>query len=51
MCRYHQLWGSSLIAFGLGVWVGLWLECGVLSIGFGLLMVLLGCLMLRSRKI
>lgn len=51
MCRFHQLWGSAMIAFGLGVWVGLWLEGGFLCIGFGLLMVLLGCVMIRSRKI
>lgn len=50
MCRFNQLWGFSLMAFGLGVWVGLWLEGGIFCTGFGLLMILIGAGMCRSRK-
>ena len=51
MCRFNQLLGFSMIAFGLGIWVGLWLESGILSVGFGLLMLGLGFAMCRCRKI
>lgn len=51
MCRFHQLWACIMIAFGFGVWVGLWLEGGVFCFGFGLVMILIGCWLLKGRKI
>jgi hypothetical protein len=39
MCRHHQLWGGVLLAFGLGMLVGLWIEGGFIAhcLGFGLI--------------
>ncbi len=39
MCRQNQLFGCALMAFGLGVLIGLWLEQGFVCacLGFGLL--------------
>lgn len=51
MCRFNQLWGFSLMAFGLGICVGLWLEGGFFCIGFGVLMILLGVGVCKSKKI
>lgn len=49
MCRQNQLWGCVLMAFGLGVLVGLWLEkgfvCGCLGLG---LMIFGFCVMKRK---
>ena len=39
MCRHNQLWGSILLAFGIGVLVGMWIEGGFFTycFGFGLI--------------
>ena len=46
MCRQNQLWGLALIAFGVGILLGAWLErcffttcfaVGVGVVGFGFL--------------
>ncbi|MBR2421692.1 MAG: hypothetical protein IKB09_05005 [Oscillospiraceae bacterium] len=49
MCRQNLLCGGCLLAFGLGVLVGKWLESGLLChlIGFGL--IALGFCILRRR--
>ena len=41
MCRYHQLWGGLLLAFGLGVLIGMWIEGGFVAhcFGFGLIFI------------
>lgn len=49
MCRYHVLWGSIFIAFGLGVLVGLWLEGGFFCFCFGLFMMVLGYCALKNK--
>lgn len=50
MCRYNQLWGFGLMAFGFGLLVGLWLEGGFFAhcFGFGLLGV--GFCVLRGKS-
>lgn len=49
MCRHNQVLGIALIAFGIGVLLGLWLEGGFIChcIGFGVL--IFGCSMLRKK--
>lgn len=49
MCRQNQLLGCALMAFGLGVLIGLWLEGGFFCscIGFGLL--IFGFCVLRRK--
>ena len=46
MCRHNQLWGCILVAFGLGLLVGSWLErgficsclaCGLAIFGLGIM--------------
>jgi len=49
MCRQNHLWGCAVIAFGLGVIIGMLLESGFmgLCLGFGL-MVLGFCILHRK---
>ena len=44
MCRYNQLWGCVMMAFGLGILIGTWLEGGFLChcFGFGVIVVGVG---------
>lgn len=42
MCRRNQLWGYALLAFGVGVLVGTWLDSGLFSHLFGLLAIFCG---------
>lgn len=44
MCRHNQLCGCALLAFGVGLLIGLWLEGGFLAhcLGFGLVIVGIG---------
>lgn len=42
MCRHNQLWGCVLLAFGLGVLIGLWIESGFLAHCFGFALIVLG---------
>jgi len=39
MCRRNQMWGCALVAFGLGLLVGMWIEGGFLAhcLGFGII--------------
>lgn len=50
MCRFNQLWGFALIAFGLGVLIGLWLEGGFFCGCFGVFMMILGLCVSKSRR-
>lgn len=43
MCRQNQLWGCVLLAFGIGVLIGLWIESGFLAHCFGFGLIILGC--------
>ncbi len=43
MCRRNQLWGCMLLAFGVGLLIGLWIECGFLAHCFGFCMIAVGC--------
>ena len=49
MCRKNQLWGMAVLAFGLGLVVGCWLESELARIccGFGLLVA--GFLILQKK--
>ena len=47
MCRYSQLWGCVLIAFGVGVLLGAWLEGGFLCNCFGIGIAVLGVWVMR----
>lgn len=42
MCRRNQLWGFILLAFGVGVLVGTWMESGLFCHLFGLLAIFSG---------
>lgn len=48
MCRYNQLWGGILIAFGIGVLVGTWLEGGFLCNCFGIGLAITGFVVTRK---
>ena len=49
MCRQNQLWGCALMAFGVGIFVGMLLEGGFLCGCFGFGMLILGfCVMHRK---
>ncbi len=48
MCRNNQLWGCILIAFGLGVLIGLWLEGGFFAHCFGFGLMALGPCVMRK---
>ncbi len=49
MCRRNQLWGCSLLAFGIGVLVGTWLESGLVCHLFGLLAIFCGWSVCRKK--
>ena len=42
MCRYYQLWGSILVAFGFGILIGIWIEGGFFSHCLGFLLMIIG---------
>ena len=48
MCRHNQLWGCILIAFGLGILVGTWLEGGFFCSCFALGLAILGLCTMRK---
>lgn len=43
MCRQNQLFGCVLLAFGIGLLIGLWIEGGFLAHCFGFGLIVLGC--------
>ena len=47
MCRHNHLWGSVLIAFGVGILVGNWLEGGFLCNCFAIGIMLVGIAVAR----
>ena len=42
MCRKNQLWGCVLMAFGLGILVGTWLDGGFLCHCFCVAVIAIG---------
>ena len=49
MCRQNQLWGCMLLAFGLGMLVGLWIEGGFIAHCFGFGFIILGLSVGRKK--
>lgn len=49
MCRRELLWGSVVIAFGMGVLTGTWLSSGVVAHLIGLGLILFGFALLRRH--
>ena len=49
MCRRNQLLGCALLAFGLGMLFGTWLESGLICFLLGLLAVLWGFAICRRK--
>lgn len=49
MCRQNLLYGSCLLAFGIGVLTGTWFSSGLVGhlLGFGV--IALGIVVLRKR--
>lgn len=48
MCRQNQLWGCSVIAFGIGILVGICLESGFLAGCLGIGVIFAGFCMMRK---
>lgn len=48
MCRYNQLWGSAMIAFGLGMLLGGWMEGGFVLSCFSLGIAVFGLVILKK---
>lgn len=48
MCRYHQLWGGILVAFGVGVLTGIWLDSNLLAYFFSIGLVLIGLCVMKK---
>ncbi len=42
MCRHNQLWGSILMAFGIGVLVGIWIGSGFFTHCFAIALMVCG---------
>lgn len=49
MCRQHELWGWILIAFGIGVLFGIFLESGFLRYCIGIGAIALGISVMHKR--
>lgn len=49
MCRFHQLWGCAISAFGLGILVGIWLGGGFLCCCLGAGLIIAGILVLKNK--
>ncbi len=49
MCRHNQLLGCILLAFGLGVLIGIWINGGFFAHCFGVGMMVLGWFVIRRR--
>ena len=49
MCRRNQLLGMALLAFGLGLWIGCWLETGLSRICFSVIAIVGGVLLLQKK--
>ncbi len=49
MCRRNLLWGCVMVAFGMGVLVGLWLGEGFWCHCFGFGFIVIGCGCFRRK--
>ena len=49
MCRQNQLLGSILVAFGLGLLFGLWIEARFITYCITAGLIFLGCLTLKKK--
>ena len=49
MCRQNQMWGAAVLAFGLGVLIGTWLESGFFCHIFGFGLIFLGTGVMRRH--
>lgn len=49
MCRQNHLWGCVLMAFGLGVLIGTWLDGGFFCNCFGFVTIIVGCGVIRKK--
>ena len=49
MCRYNQLWGIVLVAFGFGVLVGTWLSGAFFCHCLGVGVILTGLCIIRRK--
>ncbi len=49
MCRYNQLWGCVLAAFGFGILIGTWLSGGFVCHLLGFSGLIVGCCLLRNK--
>lgn len=49
MCRQNQLFGCSLMAFGFGILIGMWLESGFLCGCLGIGLLICGLSMTRRK--
>lgn len=49
MCRKNHLWGLAVLAFGLGLLAGCWLESEVSQICFGLMLIAGGFLIFQKK--
>ena len=49
MCRQNQLWGCTLLAFGIGVLIGTWMQSGFVCHLLGIGLILLGLGFVRRK--
>lgn len=49
MCRKNQLCGCALVAFGLGLLIGVCLESGFFSFLIGAAIITMGCWCMKKR--
>ena len=49
MCRQNLLWGAAVLAFGLGILIGTWLESGFFCHLVGFAMIALGVGVIRRH--
>ena len=49
MCRKNQLWGIAILAFGLGLLVGCWMESEFVRNLLGIGLIAVGVLFLQKK--
>lgn len=49
MCRQNQLWGLTLIAFGVGVLVGTWIAGAFFAHCMGIGLIFVGVCVVRRK--
>lgn len=49
MCRKNQLWGIAVLAFGLGLMVGCWMESEFVRNCLGFALIAGGILVLQKK--